>query len=143
MVLSVVPVDQVLQLLHGFWFTVSATGQYLPAIIYPDDTVCCVYEETAVHKAGHKSKREQLVKVQLETITDIGDIAQGEKRGRESNQTRVSVLTEAIHLCWAHRYASCWFSPAFACKFNGFDSSGVACACCYPERRHELLSIRV
>lgn len=50
LILSAVPIDQVLQLLHGFWFAVSATGQYLPAVIYPDDTVRRVYEETTTYR---------------------------------------------------------------------------------------------
>lgn len=42
------PVDQVLQLLHGLRLAVAPTGQYLPAIVHPDDAVRCVYQEAAV-----------------------------------------------------------------------------------------------
>lgn len=53
-----IPVDQVLQFLHGLRLTVSATSQYLPAVIHPDDSICCVYEEATAKKTGQVDKKE-------------------------------------------------------------------------------------
>lgn len=39
------PVDQVLELLHGFWLAVTAARQNFPSIVNPDDPVRCVDEE--------------------------------------------------------------------------------------------------
>lgn len=138
MIFSAVPVHQVLQLLHGFWFTISATGQYLPAIIYPDDTICCVYEKTTAQKERHWSKNRAKLGTLARTNMERGETQIQPDWSFSAEWSHTSVLDTQMY----HKCTSC-FLPAFACKFNWFDSSGVAGACCDSERSHKVLSVCV
>lgn len=54
-----IPVDKILEFLHWFRLTISATSQYLSAIIYSDDPICCVYEEATVHNTHRKIRQKE------------------------------------------------------------------------------------